>query len=355
MRIRCTFRGAILASSLASFFAVNGMAQQPSPQQDSPTLSSTARSARYPEAFCVHCIVPQWDGGYVFHREIDRDPAAVTMYDRDGKKVLEARVQLTNAASVSLSAARAAQARGVLSVGAASMKDGSIQGFIAKTDSTGKTVEGMLTGGFSPHQACEATDGTVWTLGYDLNFRYSPNTDRNVLRHYSFEKGLLEGVVRLDSISKSPDAVLQISSPNQSFLRCNKDRVSLLFASGGQYIEMNTSTGKLERWGLVLPEIPSFKTTGFAATEDGRVFVSFQGFKEADNSVTLGLCELKADPKNAVATFTPVVGTFTTRSRDASFSDETFDRLLGADGDEIVLHRLGDGASISWARVTAGS
>jgi hypothetical protein len=353
MKTRYQFCGAVLATSLLSLFAASGVAQHPSPQQDSPTLSSAVHSARYPEALCVHCIVPQWDRGYLLHREFDRDPSAVTMYDRDGKKVLEARVQLTDAATVSLSAAGATQAGGILSVGAASMTDGSIQGFIAKTDRTGKTVESVHLGRFRPRQVCETTDGTAWTLGYDLSFRDSPNTDRNVLRHYSFEKGLLESLVTMDSISKSSDAFLQMSSPNKSFLSCNQDRVSVLFASFGQYIEVNGSDRKVARWSVTPLEIPGGKANGFAATEDGRVFVSFQGFNEGDNTVTQGLYELKAGTKTSVATFTPVVGTVTKQNRDGGFADETFERVFGADGDEIVLHRLGDGPSVSWARVTA--
>ncbi len=118
------------------------------------------------------------------------------------------------------------------------MTDGSVQGFIAKTDLTGRTVQSVHTGRFSPHQVCEGTDSTVWTLGYDLDFRNSPDADKNVLRHYSFEKGLLGSLVSLDTISKSSDATLHISSSRKSFLRCSKDRVSVLFWSAAQYIEV---------------------------------------------------------------------------------------------------------------------
>jgi hypothetical protein len=68
------------------------------------------------------------------------------------------------------------------------MTDGSIQGFIAKTDLTGRTIQSLHTDRFSPHQVCEASDGSVWTLGYALDYRDSPDADKNVLRHYSFEK-----------------------------------------------------------------------------------------------------------------------------------------------------------------------
>jgi hypothetical protein len=94
---------------------------------------------------CVHCIVPQWDHGYILHLEIDKDPAMVTRYDRDGKKVLEARIESADAAKVSLSAAAATHAGGILAVGGGIMTDGSIQGFIAKTDLTGRTIQSLHT------------------------------------------------------------------------------------------------------------------------------------------------------------------------------------------------------------------
>jgi hypothetical protein len=176
-----------------------------------------------------------------------------------------------DAAKVSVLAAGATQVGGILAVGGGAMTDGSVQGFIAKTDLTGRTLQSVHTGRFSPHQVCEATDGTVWTLGYDLNFRDSPEGDKNVLRHYSFEKGWLDSLVTLDSISKSSDASLQISSPGKSFLRCSKDRVSVFFASAAQYIEVNVSDGKLGRWNVALPQIARGKANGFAVTDEGRV------------------------------------------------------------------------------------
>jgi hypothetical protein len=117
------------------------------------------------------------------------------MYDRDAKKVLEARIESADTAKVSLSATAATHAGGILAVAGGIMTDGSIQGFIAKTDLTGRTIQSLRTGRFSPHQVCEASDGTVWTLGYALNYRDSPDADKNLLRHYSFEKGLLESLV----------------------------------------------------------------------------------------------------------------------------------------------------------------
>ena len=121
MRIQYQSCEVILAAFLLSCFAAGATAQQSSQRQDLPVLSPTVHAALYPEVMCVHCIVPQWDRGYILHLEIDKDPAVVTMYDRDGKKVLEARMAPPDAARVSLLAAAATHAGGILAVGGATM------------------------------------------------------------------------------------------------------------------------------------------------------------------------------------------------------------------------------------------
>ncbi len=354
MRIPYRFRDLVVAVFLLSRFAAGTAAQQSSQQrQDLPTLSSAVHSALYPEVMCVHCIVPQWDRGYILHREFDKDPAVVTMYDRDGKKVLEARLEPLDAAKISLSAAAATHAGGILAVGGGIMTDGSIQGFIAKSDRTGRTTQSLRTGQFSPHQVCEASDGTVWILGYARDYRDSPDADKNVLRHYSFEKGLLESLVALDSISKSRDATSNVSLAGNSFLRCSKDRVSVFFGSAAQYIEVDASNGKIARWNVALSPIAGGRATGFAVTEEGRIFVSFLGFSDPDNTVTHGLYELKTKTGISVAGLVPVDGTLSRHERRGVLPDETIEELWGADGDQLVVQRYEDGWGISWVKVVA--
>ena len=253
------------------------------------------------------------------------------MYDRDGKKVLEARPEPPDAAKVSLRRSIHAPRRN--SRGWRRCYDGwAIQGFIADS-----------------HRIRFARR----VLGYALDYRDSPDADKNALRHYSFEKGLLEGLVPLDSISKSRDATLNVNSVGRSFLRCGKDRVSIFFGAAAQYIEVDASNGKLARWNVAIPPIGGGKATGFAVTEAGRSFVNLLSFSEPDNAVTRGLYELRAKTGISAATLVPVDRTLTTHERGGVLPDETLDRLWGADGDELVVHRYEDGWGISWARVLA--
>jgi len=92
MRFQSLFCKATLAAVLLPCFALVTGAQQPSQPQTLVTLSSAKQATLYPEVMCAHCIVPEWDRSYLLHLELDKDPALVTMYDRNGKKLLEARV-----------------------------------------------------------------------------------------------------------------------------------------------------------------------------------------------------------------------------------------------------------------------
>src|ERR1700674_283459 len=341
-----------LAAVLLPCFASVTCAQQPSQPQTLVTLSEPMHATLYPEVMCAHCIVPEWDRSYLLHREFDKDPAVVTMYDRSGKKVLEARVVPPDAAKVSLLTAGATHAGGILAAGGAIFTDGSNQRFIAKTDPAGRTVQSVHMGRFTTRHVCEAPDGTVWALGYDMGIHDSPDADKNVLRHYSFEKGLLGSSVSLDSISKSPDAY---SIPATSYLRCGKDRVSVYLGPATQYIEVDASTEKLARWKVDMSSVVGSKTHGFAVTDEGKIFVAFANDPDPNGERKHGLYELKATPGSPIASLTAVDGTVTAFDSYKTAPDGTFLRLWGADGNSLVVSRKGDPWGLSWGKVLAAS
>ena len=350
MRFQSLFCKVTLAAVLLPCLALVTGAQQPSQPQTVATLSESMRAMLYPEVMCGHCIVPEWDRNYLLHRELDKDLALVTMYDRNGKKVLEARVVLQDATRVSLLTAGATHAGGILATGAAAFADGSDQGFIAKVDPAGRTVQSVRMGRFTSRHVCEAPDGTVWALGFDMNLHDSPDADKNVLRHYSFENGLL-GSFSLDSISQSPDSYL--ATYIESYLRCGKDRVSAYLGPAAQYIEVDASTGKLTRWNVEMSSVVGSKTHGFAITDEEKVFVAFANDQDPSGQRKHGLYELKAAPGSPIASLTAVDGTVTAFDSYEAVPDGTFLRLWGADGNSLVVSRKGDGWGLSWAKVLA--
>ena len=342
MRFQSLFCKVTLAAVLLPCLAPVASAQQPSQPQTLVSLSEPIRATLYPEVICAHCIIPEWDRGYLLHREFDKDAALVTMYDRTGLKVLEARIVPEDTAKVSVSATAATHAGGILAAGGGTMTDGSSQRFIAETDPAGRIVQSVHTGRFTTRHVCEASDGTVWALGFDLDIHNSLDADKNVLRHYSFEKGLLGSFVSLDSISKSPDAYSQISIPGRSCLRCGKDRVSVYLGPAAQYIEVDTSSEKLTRWNVGMSSVVASKTHGFAVTDEGKIFVAFANDPDPNGERKHGLYELKATPGSPIASLTAVDGTVTIFDSYKTVPDGTFLRLWGADGNSLVVSRKGD-------------
>jgi len=309
------------------------------------------RTTLYPEIMCPHCIVPSWDRDYLLHLEIDKDPALVSMYDRDGKKMLEANFKPLNAASASVGAAGSTRSGGILAVGGATMNNGSVWKFIAKTDPRGHVVQLITMGGtFTPRQVCESPDGTMWVLGYDLEFRQSPDADKDVLRHYD-GKGMVASFIAVDSIGSFPDSASQIANPGRSYLHCGRDRVSVYLAPAATYIEVDASSGKLARWNVNMSSVVGSKTHGFAVTDEGRIFVAFANDPEPSGERKHGLYELNATPSSPIASLTPVQGTITTFPSAQAVPDGTFLRLWGGDGDDLVVSRKGDDQGLSWVRV----
>ena len=348
----CMLTPAVL---LLPCFASVASAQEPSAPQTVATLSEPMPATLYPEAWCAHCIMPEWDRGYLLHREFDKDPAVVTMYDRSGKKVLETRVVPQNTANVSLIVTGATHGAGILAAGRGIMTDGSGHRFIARTDPSGRSVQSVDTGRFTTRHVCEASDGTVWALGYDLDIHDSSDADRNMLRHYSFQKGLLGAFVSLDSIAKFPDSYAAVANSGRSYLHCGKEAVSVYLAPVGQYIEVDASSERVSRWSVDMSSAVGSQTRGFAVTDEGRIFVAFANDPDRNGERKHGLYELRAMPGSPVAFLVAVDGTVSAFDSYKVVPDGTLLRLWGADENSLVVSRKGDGWGLSWAKVLAAN
>jgi hypothetical protein len=139
-----------LAAFLLSCFAAGATAQQSSQPQDLPTLSRAVHPALYPEVMCVHCVVPQWDRGYILHLEtimtLPWSPCTTGMERKSSKRAWRRRM-------LSRSFSLLQQPRtpaGFLQLAEGS--DGSIQRFIAKADLTGRIVQSLHTSRYLPRQ-----------------------------------------------------------------------------------------------------------------------------------------------------------------------------------------------------------
>ena len=347
----------VLGLALLLLFSASALAHDQRPPSEAGQISAPLRSAAYPEAIYPDGIIPDWDRGYVIHYEIESnsspDTPMVVMYDNTGKRIREGRIWPQGAGSVRVRRTAATREGALLAAGSAIMRDGSIQGYIVKTDLAGAAVKTLLTGSFSNEQICEAPDGTIWSLGKANLPDDGQEHDTNVVRHYQFDKGQLhsflpESTVQAPVRSKRPWFV-----PWGSYLRCGKEKISLYLNFTREYVEIDTSSLELKRWKLDEAVLQGRDADGFAVTDDQRIYVSFRTSLSPGVPSVRGLYQIKTVPGNNVASLLPVAGTITTIERGKLPPEGSFISLWGADGNQLVVWRMdGNGEFLSWVNVT---
>jgi hypothetical protein len=333
-------------------------AQSEAPATEANRISESVRSQSYPEILYGHAIVPDWDRGYMIHHEIERynrpDQAMVVMYDAAGKRLREGRIWPRGAGSVSIRRAAATRDGAILAAGGAIMQDGSISGYIAKTDLGGDTIQSVATGAFKPEQICEAPDGTVWSLGKAGSADGSPVPDTEVVRQYSFEKGLVHSFLPEITVQAIMNSDRPWFTPFESFLRCGNGRISVYLSFTDEYAEISTSSFELKRWQLDETVVQHGKASGLAITEDGRVYASFSAHGMSGPSGLTGLYQVKAESGSPVARLIPVVGTISYFKNGEPRLPGAFVHLWGADSNQLVVGRV-DQRDASWVNVSPTS
>jgi hypothetical protein len=92
------------------------------------------------------------------------------------------------------------------------------------------------------------------------------------------------------------------------------------------------------------------KVTGFAVSENGRVYASLYELEPASERKTHGLFELHAEPEKGIAKWVAVTGTLNSHREGEAVAKSTFWRLWGAEGNDLIIERQYD-AEFTWARV----
>ena len=352
-----------ICSAFLTFVAMNLRAQDQAPSQEAGRISNTLRSQNYPEIFYPHGIIPDWDRGYMIHHEIEAysspDQPMVTMYDEAGKRVREGRIWPQGAGSVRIRRTAATHDGAILAGGGAIMQDGVISGYIVKTDLAGITIQTALTGDFKPEQICEAPDGTVWSLGRAGRPDGLPVPDTEVVRHYSFEKGLLHSFLPEETVRAVQRSDRPWFRPFGSFLRCGKEKVSIYLEFTDEYAEISNSSFVLTRWKLDQSVAQQRKASGLAVTDDGSVYVSLSphnAYTGMSGPHLVGLYQVEAEPGNPVARLFPVVGTVNNNEirEGERLAPGTLIWLWGAKGNQLAVWRVEDNEfPVSWVNVIA--
>jgi hypothetical protein len=313
-------------------------------------LSEPFRSATYMEEVGSYGREPNWNYGYLARPIRIGTPgsADVAVYDRDGKHVIEARIWFPEAAEVFLFDATPVEGGKVLASGFATTRNGTFN-FVAKTDTSGNVMAMLNTETLSPARVCEQPDGTVWVFGRDSRKDYANDKTYSVLRQYSFEGDLLHSYLSRDSIELHHSAIPSGRGQFGSFLDCGKRVVSLYTNLTSEFVQVDADKESMQRWEMDMSPLTDGRVTGLGVTESGHIYASLYELK-TDGTKVHGLFELQAEAGKPEGRWIPVAGTLNSFREGQTVPQNTFWRLWGADGEDLVIGRQYD-PSFSWVRV----
>lgn len=295
---------------------------------------------------------PNWGHSYLARITGETTPGKpnAELYDREGKLVSEARIWFPDALRITLFDVSPLADGGVVASGQAETKEG-ITWFLAKTNASGAPVSLLrLQRPVMAGRICQASDDTVWTFERDVNKESANDLTYPLVQQYSFEAGSLNSYLSRESVALRAHAVAAGGGPNGSFLVCGKHQISLYLNQTNEYIQIDVDTRSLQRWKMDMGPLAQARVTGFAVTENGRVYASLYEVQPESDRKTRGLFELRAEPGKATAKWVVVTGTLNSHREGETVAKDTFWRLWGAEGDDLIIGQQYD-AEFSWVRV----
>ena len=329
----------------------NGLSpQQPAIESQAGHLSEPYHQVWCPEAFRFTGHQPTWAHGHLaqFTRETTPGKPNAKVYDKQGKLVSEARIWFPDALQIRLIDAVPSADGGVVASGNAETTEGSTS-FLAKTDVSGAVVS-LLRNRTIAGRVCEASDGTIWTFERDMLKESANEHDYPLVQQYDFEKGLLHSYLSRKLVALETHAAVGGGGPNGSFLVCGKDRILLYLNQTNEYIEIDPSTQSLQRWKMDMTPLAQAKVTGLDITKNGHVYASLYEVQTDTQRKTHGLFELQREPGKATGKWIALAGTLNSHREGEAVPQNTFWRLWGAEGDDLIIGRQYD-AEFSWVRL----
>jgi len=289
-----------------------------------------------------------WDKGYLITHawdmtlEVNPRKPGVVLYGKDGGVAREAVVWIDGARSVSVADAAVSRSGKLVVAGGATGPDGAIANFIAEIGADDHVKRVIRTTPFMPVYVCASDDGTVWSYGVERDDHLVSVQNSLRLRQYSFKKGQLRAM--LDTTSLNQGWLLERGVyPGQISLRCNSKTVVLYNAGTGDLLEFDLQTNALKA--TKIPPLVSGQNgvfvTGFALTESGEIFASLND--RSKKPFLSGLFRLSVNSTPG-AKWVPVTGTL-----GPYLKGSPIERLIGADGDDLVYTARRDG-NLFWSK-----
>jgi hypothetical protein len=279
--------------------------------------------------------VPNWSG----HALVVRDgpiggPDALLAYSKTGQVILNTIFSIPGADRTTLrSWSRGAD--GALALcGSSFTNDGRGAGFIASISRYGDSQQAVRTVPYVPYLITAASDGTLWTVGRQIDPRHGErsgvNLDAGVLRHFDRSGRLLAAYIPRSTFRNPVEL-----TTSHGFLIAFADGVGWLHymdtTGNGHFTEVS-SGGDITNYPI--PRLPKLTTVlgvdGMAITDSGDVFVSMR-----DVGAGAGSWVFRLD--RPTREWVPI-----TLPPGAAQGVTT---LYGAEGSDLVFHFPGDPAS----------
>jgi len=186
------FVAVVLVSASALIGPPSVVRAQDLSHSDAGHLSDPHRELWAPEVFRTSGRQPSWTHGYLAQFTGGATPGNpnVYVYDRQGKVASQARFWFPGVQRVMLLDAIATAEGGVIASGTAVTDEGGSFSFLGKTDSSGVLISYLEMQKFMG-RVCEASDGTIWTYGYEVAKESADDHNYFLVEQYNFEKGVL--------------------------------------------------------------------------------------------------------------------------------------------------------------------
>ena len=309
-------------------------------------LGESANQANFP-AVLQSGMHNYWSNGYLITIDVPPfmvpDKPGVVLYDRDGAVARQPIVWLEGAKNVSLTDVAVSRSGNLVVGGGAMNNDGAVANFIVEIGNDDRIRRLVRTTPFVPTYVCALNDGTVWAYGFDRDTHDMLVEDSPRLRQYSFDKGRLQAMLVTSALPDGEALREKWLSPQGGYpgvinLRCNSKKVVLYHGKTGYLAEYDLQRKEMTVSKVAtLPTAQTFHITGFAVTDSGEIFASFQ---DAANpkAVVSGLFHLEPDSVAGGYKWVAVPGAV-----GVYLKDSPIQKLWGADGDALVYSRLNDG------------
>lgn len=264
----------------------------------------------------------------------------VWLYDSSGNEVSQAAIWIPGAVRVILSHAAVSTDGRLVVTGSAEQKDSTQAFFIALVDRGGKVLKVIQTNPFVPMQLCASPDGTVWTAGGVRSETREVREAGEVLRHFDFDRGLLESYLPQSSFGSRFSAAGNAGEHREVYFGCNAERVVLYSGTANQFVELTLSDHSIRRWTIdrSLYDLPLH---GFALTISGDVYAGLRD--QANPSTSDWIYYLQRDDVAGAVRWIPVES-----SDPEGHPIGSFGYLFGADGESLVYCRGDAGRVLYW-------